>query len=100
MPVLRNKTSGCGIIQSHLSEQCINKFHNPIKCTTTHLTAEQLEQKFLEMFAIYFADRKATIDTLRYVQKTLTDTDFIDDDIEACEREMDILTEMSGLGQK
>ena len=46
------------------------------------------------MFAIYFADRKATIDTLRYVQKTLTDTDFIDDDIEACEREMDILTEM------
>ena len=26
--------------------------------------------------------------------KTLTDTDFIDDDIEACEREMDILTEM------
>ena len=74
--------------------QCINKFHNPVKCTTTHLTAEQLEQKFLEMFAIYFADRKATIDTLRYVQKTLTDTDFIDDDIEACEREMDILTEM------
>ena len=59
-----------------------------------HLTREQLEQKFLEMFAIYFADRKATIDTLRYVQKTLTDTDFIDDDIEACEREMDILTEM------
>ena len=46
-------------------------------------SAEQLEQKFLEMFAIYFADRKATIDTLRYVQKTLTDTDFIDDDIEA-----------------
>ena len=34
-----------------------------------HLTAEQLEQKFLEMFAIYFADRKATIDILRYVQK-------------------------------
>lgn len=28
------------------------------------------------------------------MQKTLTDTDFIDDDIEACEREMDILTEM------
>ena len=74
--------------------QCINKFHNPVKCTTPHLTAGQLEQKFLEMFAIYFADRKATIDTLRYVQKTLTDTDFIDDDIEACEREMDILTEM------
>lgn len=74
--------------------QCINKFHNPVKCTTTHLTRELLEQKFLEMFAIYFADRKATIDTLRYVQKTLTDTGFIDDDIEACEREMDILTEM------
>ncbi len=46
------------------------------------------------MFAIYFADRKATIDTLRYVQKTLTDTDFIDEEIADSEREMDILTEM------
>ena len=46
------------------------------------------------MFAIYFADRQATLDTLRYVKKTLTDTDFIDDDIESCEREMDILTKM------
>jgi hypothetical protein len=32
------------------------------------------EAKFLEMSAIYFADRKATLDTLRYVKKTLTDT--------------------------
>ena len=37
---------------------------------------------------------KATIDTLRYVKKTLTDTDFIDEDIADCEREMDLLTEM------
>ena len=74
--------------------QCINKFHNPVKCTTTHLTADRLEQKFLEMFAIYFADRQATLDTLRYVKKTLTDTDFIDEDIADCERVLDILTEM------
>ncbi len=66
--------------------QCINKFHNEVKCTTTHFTEKQIKEKFLELFAIYFADRKATIDTLRYVQKTLTDTDFIDDDIEACDR--------------
>ena len=46
------------------------------------------------MFAIYFADRQATLDILRYVKKTLTDTDFIDEDIANCEREMDILTEM------
>ena len=46
------------------------------------------------MFAFYFADRKATLDTLRYVQKTLTDTDFIDEDIADSEREMDLLTEM------
>ena len=30
----------------------------------------------------------------RYVQKTLTDTDFIDEDIADSEREMDLLTEM------
>jgi hypothetical protein len=53
-----------------------------------------MKAKFLEMFAIYFADRQATLDTLRYVKKTLTDTDFIDEDIADCEREMDLLTEM------
>ena len=53
-----------------------------------------MKAKFLEMFAIYFADRKATLDTLWYVQKTLTDTDFIDEDISDTEREMEILTEM------
>lgn len=74
--------------------QCIDKFHNEVKCTTTHLTEPQIKEKFLEMFAIYFADRKATLDTLRYVQKTLTDTDFIDEDIADSEREMDLLTEM------
>ena len=58
------------------------------------LTEPQIREKFLEMFAIYFADRKATLDTLRYVQKTLADTDFIDEDIVASEREMDLLTEM------
>ena len=46
------------------------------------------------MFAINFADRKATLDTLRYVQKTLADTDFIGEDIADSEREMDLLTEM------
>lgn len=58
------------------------------------LTKPQIREMFLEMFAIYFADRKATLDTLRYVQKTLTDTDFIDEDIADSEREMDLLTEM------
>ena len=74
--------------------QCNHKFKGEVKCTTTHLTESQIKEKFLEMFAIYFADRKATLDTLRYVQKTLTDTNFIDEDIADSEREMDLLTEM------
>jgi len=36
----------------------------------------------------------ATLNTLRYVQKTLTDTDFIDEDVADSEREIDLLTEM------
>ena len=46
------------------------------------------------MFAMYFADRKPILDTLRYVQKTLTDTDFIDEEIAECEKEMDFLTDL------
>ena len=43
---------------------------------------------------MYYSDRKAVLDTLRGVKKALTDTDFIDEDIAGCEREMDLLTEM------
>lgn len=74
--------------------QCINKFKNEVKCTTTHLTDKILKEKFLEMFAMYFADRKPILDTLPYVQKTLTDTDFIDEEIVECEKEMDFLTDL------
>lgn len=74
--------------------RCANKFENEVKCETTHLTEEIMKKKFVEMLGIYFADRKGIIDSLRYVQRNLTDTSAIDEDIADTEREMDMLAEM------
>jgi DNA invertase Pin-like site-specific DNA recombinase/uncharacterized tellurite resistance protein B-like protein len=74
--------------------QCIDKFKGEVKCTTPHLTESTIQEKFLEMFSIYYSDRKAVLDTLRGVKKALTDTDFIDEDISDCENELDLFQEM------
>ncbi len=74
--------------------RCANKFENEVKCETTHLTEEIMREKFVEMLGIYFADRKGILDSLRYVQRNLTDASAIDEDIADTEREMDMLAEM------
>ena len=42
----------------------------------------------------YLSDRDAAIDQLRYAQRMLTDTDFIDADIQALEEELTTITGM------
>lgn len=49
---------------------------------------------FLKALSEYLSDRDAAIDRLRYAQRTLTDTDFIDADIQALEQTLDAVTEM------
>lgn len=74
--------------------QCNGKFKGERKCETLHLTEEQIKALFLKALSEYLSDRDAAIDRLRYAQRTLTDTDFIDADIQALEQELDTITEM------
>lgn len=63
-------------------------------CKTPHLTEEQLKELFLAALGEYLSDRDAAIDRLRCAQRTLTDTDFIDADIQALEEDLTTITGM------
>lgn len=74
--------------------QCNGKFKGERKCETPHLTEERLKELYLVALGEYLSDRDAAIDQLRYAQRMLTDTDFIDADIQALEEELTTITGM------
>ena len=74
--------------------QCNGKFKGERKCETPHLTEERLKELYLVALGEYLSDRNAAIDQLRYAQRMLTDTDFIDADIQALEEELTTITGM------
>ena len=74
--------------------QCNGKFKGERKCETPHLTEERLKDLYLVALGEYLSDRDAAIDQLRYAQRMLTDTDFIDADIQALEEELTTITGM------
>ena len=74
--------------------QCNGKFKGERKCDTPLLTEERLKELYLAALGEYLSDRDAAIDQLRYAQRMLTDTDFIDEDIQALEEELTTITGM------
>ena len=74
--------------------QCNGKFKGERNCDTPHLTEDRLKELYLTALGEYLSDRDAAIDQLRYAQRMLTDTDFIDADIQALEEEMTTNTGM------
>ena len=74
--------------------QCNGKFKGERKCETPHLTEERLKELDLAALGEYLSDRDAAIDQLRYAQRMLTDTDFIEEDIRALEEELTTVTGM------
>lgn len=53
-----------------------------------------MKELYLVALGEYLSDRDAAIDQLRYAQRMLTDTDFIDADIQALEEELTTITGM------
>lgn len=74
--------------------QCNSKFKNETKCTTPHVDEKTLKERFLRALSQYMADPEERIEGLRYVQKSMTDTDFINVDIEKAERDLERLSAM------
>lgn len=64
------------------------------KCATPHVDEKILKERFLRALSQYMADPEERIEGLRYVQKSMTDADFIDADIEKAERDLERLSAM------
>lgn len=74
--------------------QCNSKFRNETKCATPHVDETILKDRFLQALSQYMVDPEERIEGLRYVQRSMSDTDFIDADIEQAERDLQLLSGM------
>ena len=74
--------------------QCNHKYDSGEKCGTPHLREEMLKERFLEALAQYMDDPDERIEGLRYVQRAMTDTTFVDTDLEETEQKLDLLSGM------
>lgn len=74
--------------------QCNAKFTGEHKCQTPHLYEERLKELFIAAMSEYYTDREETISKLQFAQRSLTNTDFIDEDIRCAEQELEITSEL------
>ena len=74
--------------------QCNHKYDNGEKCGTPHLREEALKERFLEALAQYMDDPEERLEGLRYVKRAMTDTDFVDADIDQAEQDLQLLSSM------
>ena len=74
--------------------RCNHKYDSGEKCGTPHLREEVLKERFLEALAQYMDDPDERIEGLRYVQKAMTDTTFVDADLEEAGQKMELLSGM------
>lgn len=74
--------------------QCNHKYDNGEKCGTPHLREEDLKDLFVQALGQYMDDPDERMEGLQYVQRTMTDTTFIDADLEETEQKLDLLSGM------
>ena len=74
--------------------QCNGKFKGENKCETPHLYEDQLQALFVAAMSEYLSNHEVAIADLQYAKRSLTDTDFIDEDIRALEHELEFTSEM------
>ena len=74
--------------------QCNAKFDGEHKCKTPHLYEEQLQRLFVVAMSEYLSDHEGAISDLQFAQRSLTDTDFIDEDIRRLEQELALISDL------
>ena len=74
--------------------QCNHKYDSGEKCGTPHLREEELKNLFVQALGQYMDDPDERLEGLQYVQRTMTDTTFIDANLEETEQKLDLLSGM------
>ena len=74
--------------------QCNAKFKNAEKCTTPHLTEDQIKDVFVAAMNRLITNRDAVMEDCREIMHLLTDCSEIDADLEKVQTELNILEEL------
>ena len=69
--------------------QCNNKFKGQQLCSTPHLYEDEIKQRFLNAFAIFFQGKEIVIETVQLLIENLSDTYALDTKIEKAIQEME-----------
>ena len=71
--------------------QCNNKFKGQQLCSTPHLYEDEIKQRFVNAFAVYFHSKDLIIDTCQELIDTISDTSAIDKKIEKLSQELSVI---------
>jgi len=75
--------------------RCNEKYNGDSKCTTPHVTEEEVMEKFVDAFNSIMIYRDELIDNCRLAQEVLCDCTGIDAELENLHREIEVITELS-----
>lgn len=75
--------------------RCNEKYNGDQKCTTPHVTEEEVMEKFVDAFNSIMVYRDELIDNCRLAQEVLCDCTGIDTEWENLHREIEVITELS-----
>jgi len=75
--------------------QCNDKYKGDTKCTTPHITEDEIKEKFIEVFNSFSEYREELIANCRLTQETLCDFSMIDAELDELHRELEVVAELS-----
>ena len=75
--------------------RCNEKYKGDAKCSTPHVTVEEVKQKFLEVFNSILLYRDELIANCRIAQEALCDFTNMDVEINELHREIEVVAELS-----
>lgn len=75
--------------------RCNDKYKGDSKCSTPHVTEEEVKQKFLEAFNSLLGYREELIRNCRLAQAVLCDYTDLDYELDELHREMEVVAELS-----
>ncbi len=75
--------------------QCNDKFKGDTKCSTPHVTEDEIKQKFVEAFNSMLEYRDELIANCRLAQKTLFDFSDVETELAELHREIEVVAELS-----
>ena len=75
--------------------QCNNKFKGAQLCSTPHLYEDEIKQRFVNAFSIYFHRKDLILETVQMLIESLSDTSTIDKKIEKLSQELSLIENMN-----